>query len=69
MISQVANANYALTPYSEEAGALAMVPGSHRLCRKPHGNEMQLGGDNGNPNAVPVIVKIINIRTVEQCRQ
>jgi ectoine hydroxylase-related dioxygenase (phytanoyl-CoA dioxygenase family) len=54
MISEVANVNYALTPYSEEAGALAMVPGSHRLCRRPHGDEIQLGGDHGNPNAVPV---------------
>jgi hypothetical protein len=34
-ISMVANVNYALTPYSREAGALAMVPGSHRLMRQP----------------------------------
>ncbi|MFI4973636.1 MAG: phytanoyl-CoA dioxygenase family protein [Caulobacterales bacterium] len=34
-ISVVANVNYALTPYSREAGALAMVPGSHRLQRPP----------------------------------
>ncbi|HUZ12309.1 MAG TPA: phytanoyl-CoA dioxygenase family protein [Caulobacteraceae bacterium] len=34
-ISMVANVNYALTPYSREAGALAMVPGSHRLQRQP----------------------------------
>jgi len=33
--SLVANVNYALTPYSREAGALAMVPGSHRLMRQP----------------------------------
>ena len=31
----VANVNYALTPYSRAAGALAMVPGSHRLLRQP----------------------------------
>jgi ectoine hydroxylase-related dioxygenase (phytanoyl-CoA dioxygenase family) len=34
-IAMVANINYALTPYSREAGALAMIPGSHRLCRQP----------------------------------
>ena len=38
-ISMVANINYALTPYSKEAGALCMVPGSHRLCRQPLGSE------------------------------
>ena len=49
--SQVANVNYALTPYSREAGALAMVPGSHKLARSPRLDEMGLG-DGGNPNAV-----------------
>jgi len=34
-ISMVANVNYALTPYSREAGALAMIPGSHKLQRQP----------------------------------
>jgi len=34
-ISYVANVNYALTPYSKEAGCLAMVPGSHKLLRQP----------------------------------
>ena len=38
-ISMVANVNYALTPYSREAGALAMVPGSHRLLRQPTPHE------------------------------
>jgi ectoine hydroxylase-related dioxygenase (phytanoyl-CoA dioxygenase family) len=33
--SVVANVNYALTRYSRAAGALAMVPGSHRLRRPP----------------------------------
>ena len=50
-ISQVANVNYALTPYSREAGALALVPGSHRLARPPRLDEMNLG-DDCNPNAV-----------------
>ena len=52
MVSQVANCNYALTPYSREAGALAMVPGSHRLCRHPRADESTLDDDNCNPNAV-----------------
>ncbi|MGH6985242.1 MAG: phytanoyl-CoA dioxygenase family protein [Caulobacteraceae bacterium] len=33
--AMVANVNYALTPYSREAGALAMIPGSQRLRRQP----------------------------------
>lgn len=37
--SMVANINYALTPYSREAGALVMVPGSHRLQRHPTQHE------------------------------
>ena len=52
MTSQVANVNYALTPYSREAGALAMVPGSHRLCRHPRPDELHLAGDECNPDAV-----------------
>ena len=52
MISQVANVNYALTEYSHELGALAMVPGSHRLCRSPHLHEMGLSGERCNPDAV-----------------
>ena len=54
MVSQVANVNYALTPYSREAGALAMVPGSHRLCRQPRASESQLAGDHANPDAIPM---------------
>ncbi|MCZ6618435.1 MAG: phytanoyl-CoA dioxygenase family protein [Gammaproteobacteria bacterium] len=50
-ISQVANVNYALTPYSREAGALAVVPGSHKLARQPRLEEMMLGGKSGNPDA------------------
>ncbi len=51
-ISQVANVNYALTPYSREAGALALVPGSHKLARQPRGRETQLDGELANPDAV-----------------
>ena len=50
--SQVANVNYALTPYSEAAGALALVPGSHKLARQPRPEEMTLGGEETNPRAV-----------------
>ena len=50
--SQVANVNYALTPYSREAGALAMVPRSHHLARQPTVAEMMLEGDHTNPAAV-----------------
>lgn len=51
-VSQVANVNYALTPYSKEAGALAIVPGSHRLARQPGQGEMLLGHGKANPDAV-----------------
>ena len=51
-ISQVSNVNYALTPYSREAGALAMVPGSHKLARQPRGDEPRIWGDRANPDAV-----------------
>ncbi|MEM8769750.1 MAG: phytanoyl-CoA dioxygenase family protein, partial [Pseudomonadota bacterium] len=50
--SQTANVNYALTPYSREAGALAIVPGSHKLARQPRPEEMVLGGDATNPKAL-----------------
>ncbi len=56
-VSQVANINYALTPYSKEAGALAMVPGSHRLARQPNQREMLLGQDKANPNAVTMDIE------------
>ena len=38
-VSQVANCNYALTPYSQEAGALVLFPGSHRRNRQPSAHE------------------------------
>jgi ectoine hydroxylase-related dioxygenase (phytanoyl-CoA dioxygenase family) len=53
-ISMVANVNYALTPYSREAGALALVPGSHRLARQPTAREMRLDGEHANPDALPM---------------
>jgi hypothetical protein len=50
--SQVANVNYALTPYTKENGALALVPGSHKLARPPRVEEMVLGFGRTNPDAV-----------------
>ncbi|MAI42736.1 MAG: phytanoyl-CoA dioxygenase family protein [Candidatus Azotimanducaceae bacterium] len=50
--AQIANINYALTPYSKREGALVMVPGSHRHGRHPTPAETQLSGDNTNPDAV-----------------
>ena len=38
-VSQVANCNYALTPYSQEAGAVVLFPGSHRRNRQPTAHE------------------------------
>ena len=52
--TQTANVNYALTPYSREGGATAIVPGSHRRARQPSFSEMALGGDQANPEAVPL---------------
>lgn len=50
--SLVANVNYALTSYSKETGALALVPGSHKLARQPRLDEMMLGDKKANPNAI-----------------
>lgn len=37
--SDVCNAAYCLTDYTEDNGAIAMVPGSHRYCRTPNPGE------------------------------
>ena len=52
--AQTANINYALTPYSREGGATAIVPGSHRRARQPSFPEMALSGDQPNPEAIPL---------------
>jgi len=39
--SQVANASWLLTDYSEENGALCFWPGSHKFCRQPTAGEME----------------------------
>ena len=51
--AQTANVNYALTPYSREAGATALVPGSHRYARQPTPLESGLSAEQCNPAAVP----------------
>jgi ectoine hydroxylase-related dioxygenase (phytanoyl-CoA dioxygenase family) len=40
--------------YTEEKGALAMVPGSHRLHRQPVRGETALDGPERNPHAIPM---------------
>lgn len=42
--SMVANCNYALTPYSREAGALAVIPRSHLKKRQPTAHENWMAG-------------------------
>jgi hypothetical protein len=54
--SQVANCNYALTDYTEEAGSLAVVPGSHRANRQPTRWERDLDGGARNPDAIAIEV-------------
>lgn len=51
--AQTANVNYALTPYTREAGATALVPGSHKYARQPTLAESSLVGEQCNPAAVP----------------
>ena len=50
--SLVANVNYALTPYSRQAGALAIVPGSHKRARQTLRHEINLAGETANPEAI-----------------
>lgn len=52
--SVISNCNYALVDYTKEAGALATVPGSHRLSRHPRAFETRLVGPDANPDAIPV---------------
>lgn len=54
--SHVANTNYALTDYTEEAGCLAMVPGSHRMHRQPTRWETGLDGNRRYEHVIPVEV-------------
>jgi len=49
--AQVANATWLLSDYSRENGALCLVAGSHRLARRPTGEE---AANFDNPNLVTV---------------
>ncbi|NIB38134.1 phytanoyl-CoA dioxygenase family protein [Pseudomaricurvus alkylphenolicus] len=48
----VANCNYALTPYSREAGALVLTPGSHRKNRHPTPHESWMAGNRTFPEVM-----------------
>ncbi len=49
----VCNCTYVLTDFNRENGGTAFVPGSHKWCRSPQGDETKVGED-GNQLAVPV---------------
>lgn len=49
----VCNLTWVLTDFNRQNGSTAFVPGSHKWCRSPVGQEAVVG-DGGNPAAVPV---------------
>ena len=56
----VCQCTYVLTDFDREHGSTAVVPGSHKLCRQPVGDECIVPanpGEPGNPNVVPVEAK------------
>jgi hypothetical protein len=55
--SHWANCNYALTDYTQDDGALGVVPGSHRLHRPPMEWERGMRENERNPNVIPIEVK------------
>ena len=61
--SLVANCNYALTPYSADAGALVLFPGSHRKNRQPTLHENWMVGDLTIPE---VMEKGLDKKAIDQ---
>ncbi len=58
--SVVANCNFALVDYTREAGCLAVVPGSHELCRQPFGAESDIySNEHARPIEVPAGTAIL----------
>lgn len=49
-----ANVTWALSDYTLDGGALAVVPGSHHFRRHPLDSERPLVGEDANPDAVAV---------------
>ncbi len=50
--ASIANCNYALTPYTQEGGALVMFPGSHRKRRQPTAHENWTAGGETIPEII-----------------
>jgi ectoine hydroxylase-related dioxygenase (phytanoyl-CoA dioxygenase family) len=61
--SLVGNCNYALTPYSRETGALAVVPRSHKKCRQPTPQENWM---SGHETVADVITKELSPEDLDQ---
>ncbi|MCZ6656576.1 MAG: phytanoyl-CoA dioxygenase family protein [Gammaproteobacteria bacterium] len=49
----VCNLTYVLTEFNKANGSTAFVPGSHKWCRSPEGDEAKVG-EGGNPKAIAV---------------
>lgn len=54
--AMVANCNYALTDYTKEGGCFAVVPGSHRMSRRPLGREQTIVEADRFEHVIPVEV-------------
>jgi ectoine hydroxylase-related dioxygenase (phytanoyl-CoA dioxygenase family) len=63
--SLVANCNYALTPYSREAGALMLIPGSHRKNRQPLRHENWMVGQETMPEILAKNLEPVELDALE----